>query len=329
MEEKQEDTKTVHRTLISLVNVLPDKIDAGTDFSLKFRVSCPQGCSLEKGTVTVLDADGGSAAGSVPVRAGPENGGYETDLFSVKAPGQPGDYTWTAVFSGIPAPEAPDAGDTAAPGESGEAAGHGESSVEFSFTVRAHLISVSIWNVPIPAAGGEKFTIGVGAACSAGCSLAGQAIVIEDTETGKQIAAGKLGEEILAQTKATYWTEQELTAPREEQVYCWTVSCRLPEAELPHELDAGRLVFRSAAPPRFTVTLKITDDRDFLPIEGADIQVGLHKAVSGKDGTAVLKVPEGEQELAVVKMNYATYESTVNISGDTSLSAALEFSPQL
>jgi hypothetical protein len=356
MEDKQEEggtPKTVHQTFISLVNVLPDKIDAGTDFSLKFRVYCSSGCVLETGTVKVLDGDGNPAAGAVPVRAEAEGGGYETEQFFVKAPQTPGDYTWTAVFSGFPeeAPGAQDkgAGEAAAPDKetgaasvgaaapaekagtepAGESTEHAESSVEFSFTVRAHLISVSIWNVPIPAARGEKFTIGIGASCSAGCSLAGQAIVIEDPETGKQIAKGTLGEELLAQTKATYWTEQELTAPSEDNVYRWTVSCKLPEDQLPHELDAGRLVFRAAAPPRFTVTVKVSDDRDFLPLDAADIQLGFHKAATGKDGTAVLKAPEGEQELVIVKMNYATYETTVNISGDTTLSAALEFAPQL
>jgi hypothetical protein len=324
MEEASEvHEPVVHETVISMSGYLPDEIDVGADFPLRFLVRCKSECSLDGGTIRVVDSDGNTAAeaavSSVEKSAddsAPASGVITcaTETFSVKAPMVPGEYTWTAFYSDS---------------KKEDAGIEHTGSFEFSLKIRAHLISISIWDVPMPVSKGEKFTVGIGAACSSGCSLAGQALIVEDAETGKQLAGGKLGNEILAQTKATYWTMQELDAPPDEAVHRWAVRCRIPEGGLPHQTEGPDLVFRTAAAPRYTVTVKVTDDLDFLPLAGADIQLGLHKTVTGKDGAAVLKVPEGDQELVVVKMNYITHQATLTVNEDTSVSAALEYSPQL
>ncbi|MDR0388615.1 MAG: carboxypeptidase-like regulatory domain-containing protein, partial [Spirochaetaceae bacterium] len=322
-----------------MTSYLPDEIDAGADFSLKFRVRCKSECGLTGGTIKIIDGDGNTAAEAAvsALEEGADTakdsspGGirYETESFTVKAPALPGEYTWKALYSGPADEEAgKEAAETPESIKAPEAVRH-TGSLEFSFKVRSHLISISIWDVPMPANKGEKFAVSIGAACSSGCSLAGQTITIEDSETGKQVAQGKLGDELLAQTKATYWTRQELDAPSDEAVHRWTVRCQIPEGGMPHQTEGPDLVFRTAAVPKYTVTIKVTDDRDFLPLNEANIQLGLYKTVSDKDGVAVLKVPEGEQELVVVKMDYITHQSTVTVNEDSSLSAALEFSPQL
>ncbi|MDR1178233.1 MAG: hypothetical protein LBK64_05350 [Spirochaetaceae bacterium] len=326
----------VHEAVISMSGYLPDEIDVGADFPLRFLVRCKSECSLDGGTIRVVDSDGNTAAEAAVSPAeesaddsSPASGAiaYRTEIFSVKAPVVPGEYTWTAFYSDS---KKEDGGTEEPSTNSPEVSGiEHTGSLEFSLKIRAHLISISIWDVPMPVSTGEKFTVGIGAACSSGCSLAGQTLTIEDAETGKQLAEGKLGNEILGQTRATYWTMQELDAPSDEAVHRWTVRCHIPEGGLPHQAEGPDLVFRTAAAPRYTVTVKVSDDRDFLPLAGADIQLGLRKAVTGTDGAAVLKVPEGDQELVVVKMNYITHQSMMNIHEDSSISAALEYSPQL
>ncbi|MDR1429279.1 MAG: hypothetical protein LBI85_03235 [Spirochaetaceae bacterium] len=328
----------VHEAVISIINYLPDEIDTGADFSLRFQVRCKSECALDGGTIRVVDSDGAVVAetgvsavekSNEESSSGPGIIKYETETFSVKAPVVPGDYTWTAFYASPKKDDGEASAAPVSPGGPGDAVFEHTGSLEFSLKIRAHLISISIWDVPLPVSKGEKFTVGIGAACSSGCSLAGQALVIEDAETGKQLAEGRLGEEILDQTRATYWTRQELDAPSDEAVHRWTVRCQIPEGALPHQAEGPDLVFRTAAAPKYTVTVKVSDDRDFLPLEGADIQLGLHRTVTGKDGVAVLKVPEGEQELVIVKMNYITHQAAMNIHEDSSVDAALEFSPQL
>jgi hypothetical protein len=308
-----ETTDGAEKPRIFLETELPDLIDAGVEFSLQFRVEGTE----EPGILRALDSQGAPAGEAPLVIAGDEDSPEEagenegiTEPFLVSAPRQSGEYTWKALFLTGPA------------GEEQETA-----SLEFSFTVRTHFIRLSFWNVPIPASRGENFTLGVGGRCSAGCSLAGLAFRFEDEE-GRTVGRGRLGEEILPQTAATYWTNQELRAPEEEGLHHWTLACELPETELPHETEAETMVFRTAPPPKHTLTIKITDDKDRLPLEDAYILVGLHRGITGQDGTVCLKVPPGEQEICVTKMDYLAYQGVLTITEDQSLTIELVFAPQ-
>jgi hypothetical protein len=88
----------------------------------------------------------------------------ETDEFIVKALIKPGEYTWTAVFSA----------------QEKEGILHEESLASFSFIVRPHATSMTVWDVPSPIAFNTRFKIKIGVLCSAECKLTGNKVEIYD-----------------------------------------------------------------------------------------------------------------------------------------------------
>jgi hypothetical protein len=313
-----------------MIQAAPETVDAGTDIMLQAEVSCAAS-HAPRGLVRIIDAQGETlaetplvakempgrteagedAASDEPGTESPQSASAVTAEWALKAPASPGDYTWKALF--VPA--------------EAEGMAFGESSVDFSFTVRAHLISVSVWGVPVPASRGEPFKVCVGACCSAGCSLAALPLQIGDGQNILQNAI--LGTELLAQTRATYWAEIELQAPDNEQLNQWTVDCAIPESSLPHQTEPAALVFQTVAKPHYEITVEVTDSRDKLPLEGAYVMLGPYKCVTDKQGIAKLKVSGGAQRLFVSLRDYLAHEEAIEINGATTIKAELMFSPLL
>lgn len=309
MEEVKEDVK-VHKTSISIIEAIPAEIDAGVDIVLKARVLCPSSCSLQGGKIRIIDPQADVVTEvDLPLSDGTSN---ETDEFTVKAPIMPGKYTWTAVF----------------PAQQKEGILHQESSAQFSFNVKPHLITLSVWGIPLPVSKGEKFKVEIGAKCSAGCSLAGLPFVIEDGNN-KQVATGKLGEEVLPQTNGIYWTEQGLNAPADEALHRWVAKCITSELEWAHQTNVASFSFRTAMPPEHTVTIEVTNRKDKIPITDAYVMLGLHKASTDKHGIARVEVPGGKQELYVTKIGYLSFQTTVEITGDATVTTELVYYPEL
>jgi hypothetical protein len=323
-EEIHADASAALPTEITLAPPVPELVDAGTGIALRVEVSCAAGCA-PRGLVRIVDGRGGTLAESPLEAAAPDKAGTGesaaaepapafalTAELTVQAPSKPGGYTWQALF---------------VPSEAeGEGRAFGESSVSFSFTVRAHLISVYVWGVPIPVNRGERFKLYAGAACSAGCSLAGLPLKIESGQGGQYAV---LGTEILSQTKATYWAEIELQAPDDEGVHQWKVDAAPLESELPHETEPAALGFRTAARPEYDITIEVSDSRDKTPLEGAYVMLGLYRGESDSRGICRLKAPAGRQRLFVNIRDYLAYEEEIEITDSTSLSAGLTFSPLL
>lgn len=309
MEEVKEEAVKVHKTSISIIKAIPAEIDASSDIVLKARVLCTSSCNLQGGKIRIIDPQGDTVTEvELPLSDGTSN---ETEEFTVKAPIMPGKYTWTAIF----------------PAQQKEGILHQESSAQFSFNVKPHLISLSVWGIPLPVSKGKKFKIKIGTKCSAGCSLAGLSFVIEDGNN-KQVADGKLGEEVLPQTNGIYWTEQELKAPDDEALHRWVAKCITAGLEWPHQTNVASFSFRTAMPPEHTVTIEVTNKRDNTPIRDAYVMLGLHKASTDENGIARVEVPGGKQELNVAKINHLSFETTVEITGDTMVKAELVFYPE-
>jgi hypothetical protein len=309
MEELNEKAGKAHITALSLDTAVPAVVDAGTDVSLQVKATCDPGCNLRGGLIRIVDS-GGDTITNVNLSVSGE-GIYKTETFAVRVPALPGEYTWTILF----------------PAQRIAEEEHGESTATFSFTVRPHQISLSVWGIPIPVNKGEKFNISIGAKCSAGCSLAALPMVIMDG--GRTIGQGVLGNEILPQTSGTYWTEQEIEAPSDETVHTWAVRAAISALELPHEAEPVNFVFRTAAPPRYTVTIEVVNKYDKMPLDDAYIMLGLYKTATDKQGIAIVAVPEGPQELYVTKTDYISFQDVIDVTADATIRAELEFFPQL
>lgn len=299
-----------HQTSISLVNAIPAAIDAGAELLLRLKAFCACGCSLAGGTIHIYDHQGVLAAEAV--LPGIAEGEDKPSECAVMAPAVPGDYTWTAVLQE----------------QQSEDILHAQCTASFLLHVRPHQISVSVWGLPLPAIKGKAFKGKIGAKCSAGCSLAGLPFIIED-EHQNQIAACQFGEEILPQTKATYWAEVELPALDDESVHEWVARCMTPESTLPHEIENASFTFRTVAAPEYTVCIEVTDDYEHKPVAGANVALGWYRAITDAQGIANIEAPAGEQSLSVIKNDYLTSQTTVKITEDTIIKIELNYYPVL
>jgi len=303
-----------HQTKTEMIQSAPREVDAGTDISLKVGASCSCACDLRGNRITVIAQDGAVAAEAALTSF--EEGLNETDAFTVKAPTQLGQCTWSIVFpaqevGGIP---------------------HGESWTPVSFTVRPHSTGIAVWDAPSPIALNSRFRIKVGAKCSAGCNLVDTEVRVYG-QKGRKVATARLGPVPWTGTSALYWTEAELEAPGDEGYYRWRVRLRKPDLELPHEDASHTFFFTTARPPQHVVTVEVIAEEANTPLERALVVLRPgtgypYRSYTDEGGVARLEVPNGEYTLYVSKSpEYDTFETTVEMNDDASVKAWLPLAP--
>jgi hypothetical protein len=239
-----------HETSIAMVRAAPAELDAGSDMVLNVSVSCSSVCDL-RGKIVEIIAQDAVVTREIGLTEFDETAN-ETDEFVVKAPTTPGSYTWTAVFRA----------------QEKEGVLHKESSTPFSFTVKPHVTSIAVWDVPSPIVLNTKFMLKVGVKCSGDCKLTDSKIEIYDQE-GSKVATEKLGGVPWSGTNALYWTEVELKSPGTERYYTWEAKFPKPDSELAHEVASYTFGFVTARPPEHQVTVEVIDKDTKTPIENA------------------------------------------------------------
>ena len=299
-----------HQTNTEMIRSAPREVDAGTDIALKVKVSCPSACHLRGNTVRIIAQD--SAVAKQVALTSFEEEINETDEFTLKAPIELGECTWSVVF----------------PGQEVGGVLHDQSSTPFSFTVRPHSTSIAVWDVPSPIAFNDKFKIKVGVKCSAECKLTDKKIVIHG-QKGKKVAIGALGGVPWPGTSALYWVEPELEAPGVEGYHRWRVKFPKPDLELPHEEASYHFGFTTARPPEHVVTLELIDKYTKSPVKNANVLLRphsgyLYRGYTDDGGVAKLQVAKGEYTLYASKGGqYETFQTTVEIADDTTIKAEL------
>lgn len=298
-----------HETNTHMIQLIPAEVDAGADIGLKVRLSCPHGCDL-RGSIVRIVAQDAAVVKEIELIEFDETVN-ETEEFVVKAPIEPGEYTWTAVF----------------PAQEKEGILHEESSAPLSFTVKPHTTSMAVWDMPSPVAFNAKLKIKVGVKCSAGCKLTDQGIEIYDHE-GQKAATATLGGVPWPETSALYWTEVELDAPSVEGYYTLTAKFPKPDLELPHQEASHTFGFRTGKPAEHMVTVKVIDKDTKAPLKSAHVSLHPYRGYTDERGVTKLEVPKGEYELYVSKDDdYMTFQTTVEITDDASIKAELLFFP--
>ena len=260
-----------HETRIEILELPSGEALAGMDMPFRIGVTCLSECNLQGGKVHLSDEDGSLVWEGGLVISGEE--ASQTGEIIIKAPAEPGLYTWTAMF----------------PEHEIDGIQHEESSTTFIFTVKPHLISMVVWGIPSPATISSPFKVNVGAACDAGCSLLGHHIEIYDS-SGRKVAAGDLDNEPLPESNSLYWSGLNFAAPAEEGLHTWTAAYLPPELELSHQVIPARFTFNVLNPPEHTVTVEVVDKYENVPVENASILVNLRRANTGKDGIASIDV---------------------------------------
>jgi hypothetical protein len=301
-----------HETRIEMVKPSPPEVNTGADIALRVQVSCPECCDLRGGIARIVLQDAAVVKETELTQF--DGRVNETEDFVVKAPIEPGEYIWTAVF----------------PLQQNEGVLHEESSAPFSFTVKPHATSIAVWDVPSPIAFSDKFSIKVGARCSAGCSLEGHKIEIYDHEA-EEVATDTLGETVWPGTSALYWAEMELEAPGVEGYHSWTVKFPKPDLALPHEEASYRFGFTTTKPPEHVVTVDVIAQDTKSPIKNAHVvlrpQSGYpYRIYTDEGGVAKLEVPKGEYTLHASKGDdYERFQTMVEITDDASIKVELRF----
>ena len=148
----------------------------------------------------------------------------ETGDFVVKAPIEPGAYTWLAVF----------------PAEEKAGGSPVGTSAPFSFAVKPHSLRILVWDAPSAIELGGKFTIKLGVKCSSECSPHGWTVEIRDHDN-EVCAEVTLSEEPRPGTTALYYAEVDLRAPANEGRYAWEAKALAHDSDIAHAESCRRI----------------------------------------------------------------------------------------
>lgn len=155
------------------VECSPGPVDAGGTLTLAASVTTAPPADLRDGALVLRDAAGATLCTAAFTEFDGLTSG--TGPFTVPAPTAPGRYAWVAT-----APL--------------DADGAAELEAAFEVEVRAHAMSLLVWDVPATVVAGERFRFKVGSKCSSGCALGGRSVEIDDAE-GAQVTAVALSAE--------------------------------------------------------------------------------------------------------------------------------------
>ena len=311
---------SVYEGDMGAVKPLLPRVYEGCDIALQVSVSCSLGCDLQ-GAMVEVSAEGGVLAQAqlCPLGEGDDaDAANKTDVITLAAPTEPGEYTWTAAFEPLEAQE------------EGEDTPHAPASAAFAFVVEAHMISLSSWDLPFPVTTGSKLAFKAGARCVGNCDLAGEQIELYDQE-GTLLAAGTLGEEPYRDTVGTYWTELELDAPVEAGVYEWELRFSQPDRPLAHDDASHAIVFRAARPPEHLLTVELISDWKKVPVVGALVAVSSggvsYRAQSDEAGKVTFNVPKGDYRLYATADDHAALapEDAITVDGDQAVSREMVY----
>lgn len=199
-----------------------------------------------------------------------------------------------------------------------------------------------MWGVPSPVVVDRRFAATVGVKCSAGCPLAGRAVVVRD-EAGVEAGRGRLGETPAPGTSALHAVEVALKAPAREGVHTWTAAFdgagprpretaparsaatagqaapAACEATPAHEGAAAAFSFRAVSPPEHRVTVTVRDQDTDALLADAEVRVGVHRGTTGADGRAQVDARAGACDLYVRKAGYAPHAGSVEVTGGAAL----------
>jgi hypothetical protein len=177
-----------------------------------------------------------------------------------------------------------------------------------------HIVSMVVWDTPLPAAIGVAAPIKVGAQCSHGCDLTGQKIEMTSGE-GALLATGTLDQAPAQETPSLYWTELSFTPVGETGVRFFQANCAL-DIEEPHEPSSCAFSFRVDPSPAHKVTVRVIYEPTGEEVDDVEVRVGHYGAQTNGAGEVRLNVPSGTFELSIRKMGYKAEPFDVVIATD-------------
>ena len=184
-------------------------------------------------------------------------------------------------------------------------------------------ISLAVWDVPMPAVAGEKFSIKVGAKSLSGRAPAGGRVEVSDAQ-GAVVASAELGDTPWPGTEALYWAALEVPAPRDRETASYSV--RLEPAS--HGAVPTRFSVAVAAKPACTLTVTVTERDTRAPLDGVEIRVGPFHARTDKAGRAELRVSRGDFLLQLWRTAHIAEPQPIRVGRDESREVTMVHVPE-
>jgi hypothetical protein len=300
-------SKLHHRSTCA-IEVDPPEVDAGAELTVTIRASCPHGCDLSRQRVSIRNADDAELAGA---ELAERNADSHEARMALRALLEARERACRAVL--------------AAHETNGVL--HEATTAEFRFTVKAHAMSVHVWDVPYATAAGERFSLKVGVKCSAGCDLTGRQLSIFD-HGGGQVAVGSLDADVWPGTNALYFAELEVQAPLRTGDHQWRIEIPTADTGVPHAPGSSGFTVKVVAAPDHEVTVEAFDRDGRTPVEGAHVLMHPYRAFTDANGVAKLKVGKGSYRLFVSGFNYIAFQDRIHVAADMTVRAELAAEPE-
>ena len=192
---------------------------------------------------------------------------------------------------------------------------------------KSNVISLAVWDVPMPVVADERFAIKVGAKSASGHALAGCRVEVSDP-AGAVVAIGTLGDAPFAGTEALYWAALEVPAPARQQRTDYAVRLILRPGEPAAEAVASRFSVAVAAKPEHKLHVKITERDTAAALGGVEIRLGSFHARTDRTGRAELRVCKGEYQLQLWRTAHIAPPTTITVDGDASVELTMVHVPE-
>jgi hypothetical protein len=287
-----------HSINIEVNGTEPSDVLVGAQLALKMQVSCSDGCELAGVPVKTIGPDG--------VEREFLTGAGGTLDAALQAPPRAGEHIWRFIFGAH---------------EVGRIR-HEETTATARISIKPHLTSLAVWDIPSPVVTGEKFAIKVGAKSSVEAPLGGGRVGIYD-ETGTTLAQARLRPAPLPGTSALYWTELELRAPATPGMHSWSARFAPDDLALEHEAASYRFDVVVVPPAEHRLTVRVIERDSAAPIADAQLRLGPYWAVTDGSGSAEIAIPKGSYNLTVWKVGYEAPQTSVEVNADATVEVAV------
>jgi hypothetical protein len=134
---------------------------------------------------------------------------------------------------------------------------------------------------------------------------------------GALVATGSVSDDVWPGTTGLYFSEVELSAPRTEGLYTWSV----------RGSSSTTFGIRVVAEPECLVRIEAVDEANQAPLGGARVVMHPYRAVTDDRGVAELRVAKGSYTLFVSQTRYVTFGLPVEVTAHMTAKAELGIEP--
>ena len=111
--------------------------------------------------------------------------------------------------------------------------------------------------------------------------------------------------------------------PATKGTYRWEAKLSKPSRERLHQAASFKFSFNAAKQPKYTVTIEVVNEETQAPVAKARVMFRPYSGYTDDQGLVKLKAADDKYKLFVTEQKYDDYETTVPVTGDTTIRAEL------